>query len=137
MTWCCKSLIISLSSIFLQIPCNWRFLQNDCLQLMCRALQGWVTRAIWVCLREEFWCVKATCVLHNFMRMDMRTSWGSAARRHVPEERSAALQNVSRRGANSTGGNPCAGELPFPTPSKRVLFPGNTIDYTMLNQMLF
>ncbi|XP_071216582.1 chemotaxis regulatory protein ChePep-like isoform X2 [Salvelinus alpinus] len=50
------------------IPCNWRFLQNDCLQLPCRALQGWVTRVIWDCLLEEFRCVKATCVLRNFMR---------------------------------------------------------------------
>ena len=29
---------MTLSSIFLQIPCNWRFLQNDCLQLLFRAL---------------------------------------------------------------------------------------------------
>ncbi|KAK6324466.1 hypothetical protein J4Q44_G00038080 [Coregonus suidteri] len=36
------------------IPCNWRFLQNDCLQLLCRALQGWVTRANWDCLLGEF-----------------------------------------------------------------------------------
>lgn len=101
MTWWCNSLIITLSSIFLQIPCNWRFLQNDCLQLPCRALQGWVTRAIWDCLLEEFRCVKATCVLHNFMRMDTRTRRGSAARRRVPEEESAALQDVSRMGSNN------------------------------------
>lgn len=101
MTWWCNSLIITLSSIFLQIPCNWRFLQNDCLQLPCRALQGWVTRVIWDCLLEEFRCVKATCVLRNFMRMDTRTRRGSAARRRVPEEESAALQDVSRMGSNN------------------------------------
>ncbi|KAK6318088.1 hypothetical protein J4Q44_G00113790 [Coregonus suidteri] len=83
------------------IPCNWRFLQNDCLQLPCRALQGWVTRAIWDCLLGEFRHVKATCVLHEFMRMDTRTRRGSAARRRLPEERSAALQDVSRMGANN------------------------------------
>ncbi|XP_055766875.1 uncharacterized protein LOC129842363 isoform X1 [Salvelinus fontinalis] len=83
------------------IPCNWRFLQNDCLQLPCRALQGWVTRVIWDCLLEEFRCVKATCVLRNFMRMDTRTRRGSAARRRVPEEESAALQDVSRMESNN------------------------------------
>ncbi|XP_055767369.1 uncharacterized protein LOC129842756 isoform X1 [Salvelinus fontinalis] len=83
------------------IPCNWRFLQNDCLQLPCRALQGWVTRVIWDCLLEEFRCVKATCVLRNFMRMDTRTRRGSAARPRVPEEESAALQDVSRMGSNN------------------------------------
>ncbi|KAK6316559.1 hypothetical protein J4Q44_G00119590 [Coregonus suidteri] len=35
------------------------------------------------------------------MRMDTRTRRGSAARRRVPEERSAALQDVSRMGANN------------------------------------
>ncbi|XP_071244688.1 uncharacterized protein [Salvelinus alpinus] len=95
-----------------EIPCNWRFLQNDCLQLPCRALQGWVTRVIWDCLLEEFRCVKATCVLRNFMRMDTRTRRGSAARRRVPEEKSAALQDVSRMGSNNAArGNPCAGDL--------------------------
>ncbi|KAM9490909.1 uncharacterized protein ACWYII_003338 [Salvelinus alpinus] len=84
-----------------EIPCNWRFLQNDCLQLPCRALQGWVTRVIWDCLLEEFRCVKATCVLRNFMRMDSRTRRGSTARRHVPEEEPAALQDVSRMGSNN------------------------------------
>ncbi|XP_055770088.1 cilia- and flagella-associated protein 251-like isoform X3 [Salvelinus fontinalis] len=59
-----------------EIPCNWRFLQNICLQLPCRALQGWVTKVIWDCLLEEFRCVKATCVLRNFMRMDTRTRRG-------------------------------------------------------------
>ncbi|XP_055767304.1 uncharacterized protein LOC129842700 [Salvelinus fontinalis] len=83
------------------IPCNWRFLQNDCLQLPCRALQGWVTRVIWDCLLEEFRCVKATCVLRNVMTMDTRTRRGSAARRRVPEEESAALQDVSRMGSNN------------------------------------
>ncbi|XP_055769887.1 uncharacterized protein LOC129845934 isoform X2 [Salvelinus fontinalis] len=83
------------------IPCNWRFLQNDCLQLPCRTLQGWVTRVIWDCLLEEFRCVKATCVLRNFMRMDTRTRRGSAARRRVPEEESAALQDVSRMGSKN------------------------------------
>ncbi|KAM9492790.1 uncharacterized protein ACWYII_004501 isoform 2-T2 [Salvelinus alpinus] len=82
------------------IPCNWRFLQNNCLQLTCRALQGWVTRVTWDCLLEQFRCVKATCVLRNFMRMDTRTRRGSAARRRVPEEESAALQDVSRMGSN-------------------------------------
>ncbi|KAK6320567.1 hypothetical protein J4Q44_G00096740 [Coregonus suidteri] len=33
--------------------------------------------------------------------MDTRTRRGSAARRRVPEERSAALQDVSRMGANN------------------------------------
>ncbi|XP_071216440.1 uncharacterized protein [Salvelinus alpinus] len=84
-----------------EIPCNWRFLQNDCLQLTCRALQGWVTRVIWDCLLEECRCVKVTCVLRNFMRMDKRTRKGSAARRRVPEEESAALQDVSRMGSNN------------------------------------
>ncbi|KAM9492779.1 uncharacterized protein ACWYII_004489 isoform 3-T3 [Salvelinus alpinus] len=84
-----------------EIPCNWRFLQNDCLQLPCRALQGWVTRVIWDCLLEELRCVKATCVLRNFMRMDTRTRRGSTARRRVPEEESAALQDVSRMGSNN------------------------------------
>ena len=88
------------SSIFLQIPCYWRFLQTDFLQLPCRALQGWVTRAIWDCLLGEFRCVKATCVLHNFIRMDTRTRRGSAARRRMLEGRSAALQDVSRIGAD-------------------------------------
>ncbi|XP_055767336.1 uncharacterized protein LOC129842730 isoform X2 [Salvelinus fontinalis] len=84
-----------------EIPCNWRFLQNDCLQLMCRALQGWVTRVIWDCLLEECRCVKATCVLRNFMTMETRTRRGSAARRRVPEEESAALQDVSGMGSNN------------------------------------
>ncbi|KAK6297722.1 hypothetical protein J4Q44_G00323050 [Coregonus suidteri] len=35
------------------------------------------------------------------MRMDTRTRRGPAARRRVPEERSAALQDVSRMGANN------------------------------------
>jgi hypothetical protein len=60
-----------------------------------------VTRVIWDCLLEEFRCVKATCVLRNFMRMDTRTRRGSAARRRVPEEESAALQDVSRMGSNN------------------------------------
>ncbi|KAK6305081.1 hypothetical protein J4Q44_G00238610 [Coregonus suidteri] len=37
------------------------------------------------------------------MRMDKRTRRGSAAHRRVPEERSAALQDVSRMGANNAG----------------------------------
>ncbi|XP_055766989.1 uncharacterized protein LOC129844858 isoform X1 [Salvelinus fontinalis] len=85
---------------FQVIPCNRRFLQNDCLQLPCSELQGWVTRVIWDCLLEEFRCVKATCVLRNFMRMNTRTRRGSAAHRRVPEEESAALQDVSRMGSN-------------------------------------
>ena len=104
MTWWCVSLIITLSSIFLQIPCNWRLLQNDCLQLTCRALQGWVTMAIWDCLLEEFRYLEATSVLHNFMRVDSRTRKGSASRHHVPEEKSAALQDVSRMESNNTAG---------------------------------
>uniref|UniRef100_A0A4W5LL30 Uncharacterized protein n=1 Tax=Hucho hucho TaxID=62062 RepID=A0A4W5LL30_9TELE len=47
------------------------------------------------------WRVKATCVLHNFMRMDTRTKRGSAARRRVPEEKSAALQDISSMGSNN------------------------------------
>ncbi|KAM9492837.1 uncharacterized protein ACWYII_004538 isoform 2-T2 [Salvelinus alpinus] len=35
------------------------------------------------------------------MRMDTRTRRGSAARRRVPEEESAALQDVSRMGSNN------------------------------------
>ena len=92
---------MTFSSISLQIPCMWRFLQNNCLQLPCRALQGWVTRAIWDCILGEFRCVKANCVLHNFMRMDTRTRRGSAARRRVPEEKSAALLDVARMGSNN------------------------------------
>ncbi|XP_064871877.1 uncharacterized protein LOC135569003 [Oncorhynchus nerka] len=157
-------------------------------------------------------CVKATCVLRNFMRMDTRTRRGSAARRRVPEEESAALQEgfccsppcprgevccsvggvlllttvsqrrsllLCRRGSaarrrvpeeesaalqegicssspcprggvcrsagcfkdglqqRSKRGNPCVGDFQSPTSSKRVLFPGNTVDYTMHNQRLF
>jgi hypothetical protein len=93
-----------------------------------------VTRAIWDCLLEEFRCVKATFVLHNFMMMDMRTRRGSAACRRVPEEKSAGC---FKHGAQQcrTGGNPSGSSSP-PTSSKRVLFPGNTIDYTMHNQSL-
>ncbi|XP_038842699.1 uncharacterized protein LOC120041900 isoform X4 [Salvelinus namaycush] len=72
------------------MPCNLRFLQNDCLQSLCRALHSWVTRATWS--RGGFQAsVKATCVLHNFMMMNRR---GPAALHHVPEERSAALHHV-------------------------------------------
>ena len=42
--------------------------------------------------------VKTTCVLLNFMMMNRR---GHAALRRVPEERSAALQDVARMGANN------------------------------------
>jgi hypothetical protein len=44
--------------------------------------------------------VKATCVLHNFRGMDMRTKRGSVARRRVPEYLCAALQDVVRMGEN-------------------------------------
>jgi hypothetical protein len=50
-----------------------------------------VSRAIWDFLLEEYRCVKATCVLHNFMRMDRRGSAGG-----VLQLESAALQDVSR-----------------------------------------
>jgi hypothetical protein len=72
------------------------------------------------------------------MRMDTRTSSGSVARRRVPEERSAALQDISKMGGQqrSTGGNPCAGDLHFLL-LQRVLDTGNTIDYTVRNQRLF
>jgi hypothetical protein len=52
----------------------------------------------------------------------------------VPEERSAALQNVSRMGSNNTAREAivCWRSSP-PTSSKRVLFPGNTIDYAQPN----
>jgi hypothetical protein len=98
-----------------------------------------VTRAIWDCILGEFRCVKANCVLHNFMRMDTRTRRGSAARRRVPEEKSAALLDVARMGSNNAAREaiPVQRRSSSPTSLKRVVFTGNTIDYTMHNQILF
>ena len=109
-------------------PCNWRFFQNDYIQLPCRTMQGGVTRAIWDCLLEEFRHVKVTYVLHNFMRMDTRNRRGSAVRYRVPEEKSAALQEVLKMGSkqHSKRQSVC-GISSSPTSSKRVLFPGNTM----------
>jgi hypothetical protein len=71
------------------------------------------------------------------MRMDTRNRRGSAALRRVPEEESAALQDISRRGPTTQQARQSVCGRSSPSTSKRVLFPGNTIDYTMHNQRLF
>ena len=99
-----------------------------------------MTRAIWDCLLEEFSCVKATCVLHNFMRMDTRTRRGSAAPRRVPDEKSAALQDVSRMGSNSAAREAIRVQIIFTSYFfKECAVPSqhHRLHYCMHNQRLF
>ncbi|KAK6310054.1 hypothetical protein J4Q44_G00199350 [Coregonus suidteri] len=96
------------------IPCNWRFLQNDCPQLPCRALHGWVHCR--ECNQGHLGlphggiqaCVKATCVLHNFMRMDTRTCSSPPCARGEVCSAGCCTDGGQQR---SMGGNPCAGDL--------------------------
>ncbi|KAK6303036.1 hypothetical protein J4Q44_G00273910 [Coregonus suidteri] len=89
------------------IPCIWRFLQNDCQQLPCRALQGWVTRAIWDCLLGEFRHVKATCE-DGHEDQEGICSLLLFVRREVCCSAECFKDGGQQR---STGGNPCAEDL--------------------------
>ncbi|KAK0131238.1 putative nuclease HARBI1 [Merluccius polli] len=82
-----------LSRARLTVECSFRILSSQ-----------WrmYRRVIYLSPEKVELCVKATCILHNFMRVtSMRETKGRLATQELPEETVRALRNVGRMGSNN------------------------------------